>query len=111
MSEPSAPYLHLEVARARRAVLKAQMRVAACEVLEHASRTRLHRLKVRHFKKAVDVANIDVGQWSDMIRHSGRPLHSRRSPHSRNSFLRRHRWRNRDPGKALEWFIADLSIF
>lgn len=76
MTEPNAPYLHLEVARARRSVLEAQRYLAACELAECTSRIQLTRLKVRHFKKATQVANADVGLWCDTIRHSGRPLYS-----------------------------------
>lgn len=92
MIDPSAPYLHLEVARAKRAVLQAHMRLASCAVLEHVSRTRLNRLKAQHFKKALEGANTNVGQWCDRIRNSGQPLHS---PHVLSRRYSRRRARNR----------------
>lgn len=97
MTDPSAPYLHLEVARARRAVLQAHMRLAASTVLEHVSRTRLNRLKVQHFRKAIEAANATVGQWCDSIRHSGQPLHS---PHIISRRYRRRRTRNRGTSES-----------
>lgn len=76
------------------------MRLATCEVLEHVSRTKLNRLKVQHFKRAIEVADSSVGQWSDTIRHSGRPLHSP------NTFSRQNRRRNRArTGKAISIFV------
>jgi hypothetical protein len=83
MTEPDAPYIHLEVARAKQAVVRAQIRLAACELSEHVSRTRLYHLKVRHFKKSLVTANANVGLWCDSIRRTGRPLYShvsRRTP-------------------------------
>lgn len=76
MTEPSAAYLHLEVARARRSVLRAQMLLASRELSERTSRMRLDRLKVHHLQKALDAEDANVGLWCDTIRHSGRPLYS-----------------------------------
>lgn len=69
------------------------MRLASCEVLEHVSRTKLSRLKVQHFQKAIEVANTNVGQCCDTIRHTGRPLYST------SIFLRQYRQRNRHTSK------------
>lgn len=76
MSDPDAIYLHLEAARARQAVMRARVHLATCELSEHMCRTRLDRLKVEHFEKALATVNSNVGQWCDNIRRSGRPLHS-----------------------------------
>ena len=56
------PYLHLELARARRAVLRARARLAACELSEQVSRTRFYRLKVKRVRKQLDDASNGVGQ-------------------------------------------------
>lgn len=76
MVEPRAPYLHLEVARARRAVLRARMKLATRELSEQVLQIQLHHLKIHHFEKELEVADTTVGKWCDSIRRSGRPLHS-----------------------------------
>ena len=56
------PYLHLELAHARRAVLRAKACLAACELSEQISRTRFHRLKVKRVRRQLDDASNGVGQ-------------------------------------------------
>lgn len=81
------PYLHLELACARWAVLHAKAHLAACELLEQISHTHFYHLKVRHFRKQLDNASNGVGQVCDQIRQSGWTLHHQpilqRLPHSR----------------------------
>ena len=49
------------MARARRAVLCARARLAACELSEQVSRMRLYRLKVKHVQKELEDADTGVG--------------------------------------------------
>ncbi|KIM59998.1 hypothetical protein SCLCIDRAFT_26927 [Scleroderma citrinum Foug A] len=71
----NSPYLHLELACARRAVLQVRARLAACELSEQISRTHFYRLKVKRVRKQLDDASNGVGQICDQIRRSGRTLH------------------------------------
>lgn len=106
MTDPDAPYLHLAIARAKRAVLRAQVRLATSELSEHVCHTQLNRLKVRHFKKALAAANASVGQWCDSIRHTGRPLYSSRVV-SRPTLRRRH-LNPSSPRKQYVPFIVEM---
>ena len=58
------PYLHLEMARARRAVLRARAHLAACELSEQVSRMRLYRLKVKRVKKELEDADTGASEKS-----------------------------------------------
>ena len=75
------------MARARRAVLCARARLAACELSEQVSRMRLYRLKVKRVQKELEDADTGVGRICEQIRRSGQSLHH--SPILRKS-MRRH---------------------
>lgn len=62
------PYLHLEMAHARWAVLHARAHLAACELSEQVSRMHLYHLKVKHVKKELEDADTGVGQICEQIR-------------------------------------------
>lgn len=86
LDEPDAQYLHLEAARARRAVLRARMKLANRELSEQFWRIRLHRLKIQHFKRELEGVDTTVGQWCDALRRSGRSLYSPTMPHRVSRF-------------------------
>ncbi|KIM52512.1 hypothetical protein SCLCIDRAFT_8488 [Scleroderma citrinum Foug A] len=56
------PYLHLEMAHARQAVLRARARLAAYKLSEQVLHMRLYHLKVKHVRKELEDANTGVGR-------------------------------------------------
>lgn len=106
MVDSDTPYLHLEIARAKRAVLQARMKLVTCELSEQMLQTRLHRQKMQNFKRELEEVNTTVGHWCDAIRGSGRPLHS---PVVQRRSRRRHR--ACELSIIHSWHFTDLLVY
>ena len=70
------PHLHLEMAHARWAVLRARAHLAACELSEQISCMWLYHLKVKCIKQELEDADtVGVGWLCEQIWWSGQSLH------------------------------------